>query len=250
MWPGQSRTVNSAEAKKILIACRPGTGDLRTSEALEALAMAQRDAELLRWWEQQRAWHDRVRESFAGIPVPSGLRNRILARAKIIEVPWWRQRVVWQAAAALVLLATLAVFLMRPSGREDTFQTFRSRMVRNVLRQYSMDIVTNDMAQIRAYLDSKQAPADYTLPPRLEQLPALGGGALGWQGRRASMVCLDSKTNGTLFLFIVDDQAVRSAPTRPEFAAIKNLTTVSWTSGGKAYVLAGAGSREWLQSFF
>jgi len=242
--------VNSAEAKKILIACRPGTGDLRAPEAVEALELVGRDAELLGWWEQHRVWHDRVRESFASIPVPPRLQDRILARAKIIEVPWWRQRIVWRAAAALVLLGALAVFLIRPSAREDNFQTFRSRMVRNVLRQYSMDIVTNDMEQIRAYLASKQAPADYALPPRLQQLPALGGGALGWQDRRASMVCLDSPTNGTLFLFIVDGKAVQSAPALPEFAAIKSLMTVSWSSGGKAYVLAGAGSQDWLQSFF
>ncbi len=240
--------MNSAEAKKILIACRPGTDDLRTSEAVEALEWMRRDAELLRWWEQQRAWHDRVRESFAGIPVPSGLHDRILARAKIIEVPWWRQRVVWPAAAVLVLLAALAVLLW-PSRDEATFQTFRSRMVRNVLRQYSMGIVTNDREQIRSYLEAQQAPADYLLPPGLERLPALGGGALGWQERRASMVCLDSQTQGTLFLFIVEGASVRGAPVRPEFAAIKSLMTVSWSSGGKTFVLAGTGSEDWLRSF-
>ena len=242
--------MNSAEAKNILIACRPGTDDLRTAEAIEALELARRDTELQHWWEQQRVWHDRVRESFASIPVPSRLQDRILARAKIIEVPWWQQRMVWRAAAALVLLGALAVFLIRPSGREDNFQTFRSRMVRNVLRSYSMDIVTNDMAQIRNYLATNKAPADYILPPGLDKLPALGGGALGWQDRRASMVCLDSQTKGTLFLFVVDATAVKSAPSRPEFAAIKSLMTVSWSSGGKTYVLAGSGSQDWLQSFF
>jgi hypothetical protein len=241
--------VNNAEAKKILIACRPGTDDLRSPEARGALELARHDAELLAWWEQQRAWHDGVRESFASIPVPSRLQERVLARAKVIEVPWWRQRVVWQAAALLILLATLALLFL-PSRREDTFQTFRSRMVRSVLRTYSMDIVTNDMTQIRNHLATNQAPADYVLPPGLDKLPALGGGALGWQDRRASMICLDSLTNGTLFLFVVDEAAVKRAPGAPEYAAIKNLMTVSWSSGGKAYVLAGSGSRDWLQSFF
>lgn len=241
--------MSNAEAKKILIACRPGTEDVRTPEAREALEMTRRDAELLQWWERQRIWHDAMRDSFGSIPVPARLQERILARAKIIEVPWWRQRFVWQAAALLMLLATLAVLLL-PSRREDTFQTFRSRMVRSVLRTYSMDIVTNDMLQIRKHLATNQAPADYILPPGLDKLPALGGAALGWQDRRASMVCLDSQTNGTLFLFVVDGSAVRHAPSTPEFAAIKSLMTVSWSAGGKTYVLAGSGSRDWLQSFF
>lgn len=241
--------MNSADARKILIACRPGTDDLRTPEAMEALELVRHDPELLRWWEQQRAWHRGMQESFRAIPVPVGLHDHILARAKVIEIPWWRRPSAWRAAAAIVLLGAVAVLWWKPS-HENSFPTFRSRMVGNVLRQYTMGIVTNDMAQIRTYLATNQAPSDYILPPGLERLPALGAGVLGWQDRRASMVCLDSRSQGTLFLFIVDGTSMKGPPARPEFAAVKELRTVSWSAGGKTYVLAGTGSQDWLQSFF
>lgn len=240
--------MNSANAKRILIACRPGTEDLRTSEAAAALEQARRDPDLQSWWEQQQAFQQRTLESFRAVPVPHSLRNQILARTKIVAVPWWQRPVVWKAAAAIAFLSVIVAIWQKPSP-EDSFQTFRSRVVRNVLRQYTMDIETNDMAEIRRFLATKNAPADYVLPPNLDRLPALGAGVLSWQDRRASMVCLNSGAQGTLFLFVVDGSSVRNAPAQEEYAAVSDLMTVSWSEGGKTYVLAGHGGKESLQRF-
>ena len=169
-------------------------------------------------------------------------------QAKIIAVPWWRQPVVWKAAAAIALLCAVVAVWRKPSS-EDSFQTFRSRVVRNVLRSYSMDIQTSDMAQIRRFLATNNAPADFVLPQRLGQLPAQGAGLLSWRDRHVSMVCLDSGAQGTLFLFIVDRAAVKSPPPERQYAAVSELTTVSWSERGETYVLAGRGGKEALQQF-
>jgi hypothetical protein len=241
--------VNSAEAKKILIACRPGTDDVRTEEALAALDQTRRDPELQCWWEQQQAFHQRARESFRGVAPPGYLRDRILSQPKIVTPAWWRHPAAWKAAAAIALLFVIVAVWQRPSA-EDSFQTFRSRMVRTVLRQYRMDIQTNDPTQIRQFLAAQKAPADYVLPKKLDALPALGTGILSWQDRRVSMVCLDSGAQGTLFLFVVDGTAVKNTPAGREYAAVSQLMTVSWSEGGKTYVLAGQGGKEVLQRFF
>jgi hypothetical protein len=110
-----------------------------------------------------------------------------------------------------------------------------------------MDIVTNDMAQIRQFLATNNAPADYVLPQNLARLPAMGAGVLSWRDRRVSMVCLDSGAQGTVFLFVVDGSAVRGTPRQREFAHVSELNTVSWTEGGKAYVLAGSGGKNLLE---
>ena len=241
--------MNSFDAKRILIACRPGTEDMRDSAVLAALEQARRDPELQQWWEQHQAFQQTMRENFRAAPVPRALRDRILARAKIVEVPWWRGPVAWSAAAAIAILITF--FAARPQRPgENSFQTFRSRMVGNVLRQYVMSIETNDMAPIRQHLATNNAPADYVLPQNLARLPVMGAGVMSWQDRRVSMVCLDSGAQGTLFLFVVDGSWVKSSPRQREYAAVNSLITASWTEGGKAYLLAGTGERAWLQSFF
>jgi len=240
--------MNSANAKEILISCRPGTEDLAAPEAAAALEQARRDPDLQRWWERQQAFHERTRESFRTIHAPRSLHDQILAHAKTITLPWWRRSVVWKAAAAIALLCVVvAVWQKAPS--ENSFQTFRSRVVRNVLRQYTMDIETNDMTHIRQFLATNNAPADYVLPQPLSSLPALGAGVLSWQNRSVSMICLDSGDQGTLFLFVVDRAAVRNAPAQPEYAAVSELMTVSWSEGSKTYVLAGHGGKESLQRF-
>ena len=99
-------------------------------------------------------------------------------------------------------------------------------------------------------LSTQNAPDDYVLPQKLDGLPALGAGVLSWQDRRVSMVCLDSGAQGTLLLFVVDGAAVKNAPVQREYAPVSELTTVSWSEGGRTYVLAGQGGKEALQRFF
>lgn len=124
-------------------------------------------------------------------------------------------------------------------------------MVGNVLRQYTMDIVTNDPVQVRAYLARRQAPADYVLPEKLNRLPVTGAGVLSWGRERVSMVCFEAAGKDTLFLFIVSRASVNGTlPTATEFKQVSKLSTASWVQGGRAYVLAGPGGREFLQPYF
>ena len=190
-------------------------------------------------------------KSFQEIPVPADLRARILARPNIIApVPGWRKPGWLAAAAAVALLLGLAAWWVRPPA-ENTLSVFRSRMVGTVLRQYTMDLTTNDMTQVRTYLRSRQAPADIVLPEKLGRLPLLGADVLSWRSERVSMVCLDSAAQGTLFLFVVNGASVDGMiPSATEFTQINKLMTASWTQGGRTYVLAGSGSRESLQQYF
>src|SRR5690349_15865314 len=175
--------MNASESKQVLIACRPGSEDLRSQEAMEAIELVQRDPDLRLWWEQQKVFHQHVRRSFGEIAVPAHLRERIAARRKVVELPWWRNR-AWSAAAAAVFML-LGVFLFwQGKPAEDSFATFRSRTVRSVQRNYNMDITTNDMAQIRQFLALRNAPADYHLPPGLSRFTPMGAGVLSWRDRK------------------------------------------------------------------
>ena len=242
--------MTSAEAKRILFTHRPGRETEPGADVLAALEQMRRDPALQEWWQQQQAFHSAMEQGFAQAPVPEGLPEQILARAKMISLPWWRQPKTWAAAAAILLLLGLAALLWNPA-REDSFETFRSRMVRSVLRQYRMDLQTKDMTLIRQFLATNHAPADYVLPPGLSRLPPTGAGVMSWQGSPVSMVCLDSGAQGTLFLFIANRSALPQMPDAGrEYTAVNKLMTVSWTDDGKVYVLAGTGAREILERYF
>jgi hypothetical protein len=227
---------------------RRGQRDLdeRTQEALEC---AQRDPELRQWVAAQQEFNETVTETLRTIPVPEGLRERLLQQRKIVRIPWWRQRAVLAAAAAVAVLVTFLVIPMKRDS-EAAFATYRARMVGTVVRQYAMDLVTNDMTVIQHFLEQQRAPADYTLPAGLAKLPPMGAGILSWQGRRVSMVCLNGGKQGTLFLFVADAKTVAQAPTdRPSFEQVSALGTVSWQQGGKLYVLAAHAHSEALRQY-
>ena len=243
--------MNATQAQTVLLAWRPGHGDLRDPDVAAALELARNEPTLKHWLERHSEYQRAVAKGFQEIPVPADLRARILARPNIIApVPWWRKPGGLSAAAAVALLLGLAAWWVRPPA-ENSLPVFRSRMVGIVLRQYTMAIETNDMAQIRAYLARRQAPADYVLPEKLGRLPLLGADVLSWRSERVSMVCLDSAAQGTLFLFVVNGASVDGKGSiTAEFMQVNKLITASWTRGGRTYVLAGAGSRESLQQYF
>ena len=187
----------------------------------------------------------RVREAFASIPVPPNLREQILARGKIVSVPFWRRSNTGKAAlalaAAVVLLATGMLFWNKAPREDKTFAGFRARMVSFALRSYDMDLHTNQLAAVQSYLATKGAPADFALPPTLAATTVKGGKSLLWQGKPVGMVCFGIGDE-TLYMFVID-APLPGTPTNaaapPAIANYKSLATATWTTGDKTFFLAG-----------
>lgn len=238
------------QAKEILLAYRPGVDDAQEPEVAAALALCEKDAALKEWFQAYCLRQDALREKFRALAAPEGLAQQILSEFKTrIPVPWWRRRAVVGALACLVISIALASIwqTLGPIGGEDlSFNGYRQRMVRTTLRAYGMDLETNDVAQVRAYLATKSAPADFELTPALAQTPAVGCGVLAWQGRPVTMVCfrtgkpLEAGSKSDLFLFVIAKKDLRGTVCIEEkqFAKVSELATVSWCSGDKIYMLA------------
>jgi len=138
-----------------------------------------------------------------------------------------------------VLLLALAGSLLRPRI-PNRFADYRSRVVRETLRGYSMDIVTNDMRAVRRFLEERGAPSEYELTEGLEKLTLTGAGLLEWRSNPVAMVCFDRGDNQMLFLFVMNKAAVKdSPPAAPQVEQVNKLLTVSWTRDDYTYVLAG-----------
>lgn len=233
--------MNAAQARRILAAWRPGTADDAEPAVREALALAEQDPDLGAWLVRHRAFQQAVAVRLRAVTPPAALADRILAARKTVAFPppAARRRAWWLAAAAAGVLAAGAVFWMTPPPREpEPFEAFRRRMVGTVLREYRMDIVTNDLAAVRGFLAARGAPSGYVLPSALQRLPVLGGGELDWRGRPVAMTCLD-RGGTTLFLFAVDRGALGAgAPAVETFARINRLETAAWSDARHTFLLA------------
>jgi hypothetical protein len=263
--------MDSEQAKKILGLYRPGTADRTDPSFDEAVEHAQPhgtaagggdkpEAELGQWFQKHCSSYLSIRGKFQQIPVPPGLKDRILTEvkrpgAKVIAL---RPMVLLRAAAVVALCLSLAALYWRSHGREDDFNVYRSRMARTAMQPYGMALRSHDLQSINTYLAGREAPTDYVLPEGISKAQVVGCAVMRWQGRPVSMICfrsgrpLAAGAETDLWLFVVDEASVRNAPSasQPVVERVSKLMTAAWSRGGKAYVLAGAGDEEFLRKYF
>jgi hypothetical protein len=242
----------SPEDREALLRSRNWSEKLRDEEPKPTPASFQNDPAAHEMHRRSEAFNAQAHRALNQIPVPSDLRAKILAKAqaahpektqsqspepKIITVPHWRTPRAIALAAALAFMATGITFWITAPRENQSFAGYRSRMIGFALREYRMDIHTNNLAEVQKFLAQNGAPAEFNLPSPLAQTPVKGGATLTWQGRPVSMVCFD-RLNTTLYMFVIDQTA---APVNPaqEISTFKNLATATWTSGEKTFLLAG-----------
>jgi hypothetical protein len=241
--------VTREEAKEILLRHRPGTADAEDPDVSAALELARQDAELGDWLRSHELFQKSVRSSLRKVQPPAGLKEAILNQQPVKpKVVWLRPAVLLAAAASVALLLGLSVFWQTP--REDaTFTGFRERMARTALRDYRMDLLSTNLTEIRQYLGTRKAPADYRLTPPLERLPGYGCAVLRWRNHEVAMVCFDRGEGKLLYLFVADAGDVPAAPAVAAFQQVNRLATTSWVSGGRLYVLAAEGDEALIKGF-
>jgi hypothetical protein len=217
------------DAKEALLRTRPWAPDLEDEELAKETP---REV-----YQRQSEFNARVHDELARVPVPTALRDQILARRKFVRVSNWRRAAPLLAiAAAVALIAVGSSSWLRP--KEDlTIAGFRSRMSGFAIREYSMDWLTNDLSVLKQRLAEKGTPAQFTLPGALAAVPLKGGKSFTWQGKPVSMVCFNWSPTEILYLFVLgetlaDPNALQSRP-------VKSLNTITWEADGKTFLLAG-----------
>jgi len=250
--------MNNEQAKEILKLYRPGTADATDPEFAEALELCERNNELKAWFADHCAVYSALRSKFRQITVPEGLKEQIIAERPIHRTPVWQKAVI--AAGAFALLALVAFNIQqnwRPREPHD-FAAYRSYMDSLATRGYYMDLLTNNLDQVRVYLAQKNAVADYVLPTGLEKnAQVVGCVATTWQGKQVSMICFRSgrplgpNQQSDLWLFITDRTSASDTPTAstPKMAKADGLITANWTVGSRTYVLATEGDAQFRGKF-
>lgn len=255
--------MNRDEAKAILLLYRPGTADADDPQIAEALALAGRDTDLGRWLKEHCARQAKLRGTFRQITAPPGLKEQIISEQPPREnvVPLWRREITLTPALAMaaVLLITgvlAMVWFANQPGKNDTLAAFQDQMAGVALRNYGMDLTTNDPVQIRSFLAQNQAPADFFLPEALKQARLVGCAVEGWRDTRVSMICFRTdhaapNASTDLWLFVVDRTSVKKSTVGPDpqFAKVNELITATWVQGDKLYFLGTVGDQKTIQHY-
>lgn len=250
--------MNREAAKTTLFLYRPGTTDALDPEISEALEYVKQDPDLGRWLEEHCAMHEAIRTKFAQIAVPAGLKEQIISERRVRTAPKrWRRIAVIAAGVATVAALIFLLPTLFKTPAEDTFEHFRGNMVGIAQNLYRMDLLTNDLVQIRRYIAGQHAPAPSPLPAGLLNAEVAGCAVEEWQNTRVTMICfrtgkpLATGRLSDLWLFVIDRDRVLEPPTiaSPQFQQVDKLITASWTQGSRTYVLATEGDDQLLRKF-
>lgn len=240
--------MNNEEAKLILQAYRSGGQDANDTRFREALAQAQRDPELGRWFANEQALDSRISAKLnKSITPPTHLKSQLLAQQKIVRSTiWWQRPAMRLALAACVaLLATLATIWFS-SPRTDGFVAYRSEMADFVGNKLDrLDLASRDIKEVRRWLAQKGSHSDLVLPAGLDGRPSLGCRVLDWQGHKVLLICFETENRQVAHLLVVDRGLFKDAPSEsPAFDQTSDIATASWSRGEKTYIVVSKGSSQ------
>jgi len=232
--------MNSEEAKTILEVYRPGGQDAANPLFAAALEQANKDPELARWLAHQRSFDAAFVSAVKAIPVPRGLKASLLTESRMPPPALWHGWPVrLAAAAAIVSLVALSVFWLKRASTD--FNAYRAEIVEASWdNSPHLEHRTATLKEAQQWLAQQQGHGDLGLPTGLGEFQAYGCRVLEWNGQKVSFVCfLDGMKH--LHLFVIDSQAVRNrpSPSLPDFENCAGWKTISWSQGGKLYVLTG-----------
>jgi hypothetical protein len=253
--------MNPNEAKQILLLYRPDTADAEDPQIAEALAVAKSDPALARWLEAHCGRQRALRDKFRQITVPAGLLEQIISEQAASQRATQRKNRLGTglmlAAGCLAIIFLAWNYLPDLSGNDVSFPVYKNQMAGIAESSYNMELFTNNLTTVRAYLARNGAPADFNLPAPLAQTTIAGCAIENWNGRKVSLVCFRTGAPrppnqvSDLWLFVIDRQSVKQAPATdlPQLAAARDLFTAAWTQDGKLYLLGLRGNEAAIRKY-
>lgn len=252
--------MSNNEAKFILSAYRPGGRDADDPAMAQALAQAKNDPALGAWFAREQEHAAAMAARLAEIAPPAGLREAILAGARLSDREglsdtakrngsaktttraWWAQPVWLAAAAAMAVLLSLAAWRMTPV-RGDSFAEFAVNFVDKGFRLQKRGA---DVAELKTWLGEQHGPLPEALPAKFAELRALGCRTLSFKGQEVSLLCFE-RGGREFHVFVARRDGVpgranatgAAAEGVPRFVAAGpgKLVAATWTDAKNRYVL-------------
>lgn len=234
------------EATTLLLGYRPGGQDDRDPFFEEALELTQEDSALGQWFLAQQKFDRAIIRQVAAIPIPEGLKERLLASQVVVKAGLRETYMNWLALAASIALLVLVALNWRPDVTPVDFATYRAEIVPMMTAaEPHCEVMDNDLGALERALAERQAPLPASLTDNLRRMRPSGCRVLEWEGRPVSMICYlqhraDLRRVDELHLLVVaragfQGAALGDAPSVGQSGA---WTTASWTDGDNIYLLA------------
>ncbi len=242
--------MNTNEAKFILRARRPDGRDDGESPFAAALEQARRDPALADWLTREQAFDETVTARLREVAPPAGLRDAILAGARMQRrTPWWRETYTLALAASLAVIFGLAAAWstgrIAPGGE---------RLALGAMADWEEPthhaVVLVGHGALREALAATGLRLTAGLPLDFDRLRAAGCRTIRIAGREVLEVCFKREGAGDLHLYIARrrDFGGAALDAEPMFRERGTLASVGWADERHAYVLVSDSGAEALRA--
>ena len=228
------------EAKKILSAYRPDDQHRRESYFAEALQEAEKDAELARWFAEEREFDRAIAAHLSSVPVPFGLKTRILANmarpgGKKLR---WLAPLATAATAALLLLALVMSGSRTSSQHSGSITDYKEEMMSFVKLQPPLEMESLEIGPIKQWIAERKAPLA-EIPPGIAAVETMGCRILSFRGHPVTLICF-CHGQTVAHLFMIDRAALPAlkAEKSPVLSSQGGWTIATWADQHYAYMVA------------
>jgi hypothetical protein len=242
--------MNREQSKKLLAVYRPNGEDRLDPDFANALQETRHDAELADWFAEEREFDRAIAAHLAPLPVPFGLKTRILATAALAPPRKWRWLpALGLTAAGLFVLAQVVSLQRGMAQHSGSLAEYEQEMLSFVQLQPPLEMESPKIGPIRQWLAQHKAPlAD--IPPTIAAVETMGCRVFSFRGHQVTLICF-CHGQTVAHLFMVDRAALTGfKPLSPPRIAEEGVwTAASWTNENFAYLLAVHGDRRAVQEY-
>ena len=227
------------EAKKILAAYRPGDEDRLDSHFVEALQETERDAELARWFAEEREFDRAVAAHLNSVPVPFGLKTRILANMAPRTAKKSRWVAALAAATAVLILLAQVISVWRGSGQHSgLLSDYEQEMMSFVKLQPPLEMESLEIGPIKQWIAERKAPLA-EIPPGIAAVETMGCRILSFRGYSVTLICF-CHGQTVAHLLMVDRAALPALKpgSAPVLASQGDWTIATWADQHYACMMA------------
>ena len=225
------------EAKKILAAYRAGDQDRLEPDFAEALQETERDAELARWFAEEREFDRAVAAHLHSVPVPFGLKTRIVANMPS-RTAKSRGVLPLAAAAALLFLALVISISRSPGQHSGSVSDYEQEMMSFVKLQPPLEMESLEIGPIKQWIAERKVPlAD--IPPGISAVETMGCRILSFRGHPVTLLCF-CHGQTVAHLLMVDRAALPALkPGKPPVLSTQgDWTIATWADQHYACMIA------------